>query len=116
MSWIFSGLRDVSQFEGSEMSEFAGTRGPWEWIIDGDAVRYELRSVGGSMVDSHPSPRFSRPTPDMRLMQASPELLAACQSIIDFDVENDGARDLRGIIAEARAAIAKALGQASGGE
>ncbi len=89
------------------------TPGPWR-IIDGT----EVRGADGTIVCNTADYRVPAPAaeavavPDAALIAAAPDLLAALQRIIRAADRMPIDSPLDGIIDEARAAIARATGQA----
>lgn len=99
------------------------TKGPWEWWTSNSFLRLSSKATGkdGSVIDSyvmsdgHSS--LSVTYADMALIAAAPELLEALQdaekalfAALDNAFVEDLANGSRELI-QARAAIAKALGQ-----
>jgi hypothetical protein len=89
------------------------TPGPWR-IIDGT----EVRGADGTIVCNTADYRVPAPAaeevavPDAALIAAAPDLLAALQRIVRAADRMPIDSPLDGIIDEARAAIARATGQA----
>lgn len=87
------------------MKEFKGTPGPWHW--EGNVLVNKNFIVGGN---SH---TFS--DANKNLIAASPELLSAIQHLVEVYDDQTGKQwtttSKKEAIAEARAAIDKALGE-----
>jgi hypothetical protein len=93
------------------MSAFKGAPGPW--YLDGEGVRALVRDASGVIVAvRHRMPGHKNET-NMRLIAAAPELLEACQALMDA-TDEDGMTNsmLLGCAIEmAGNAIAKATGE-----
>lgn len=101
------------------MKEFKGTLGPWEArLMRGDinVIRCgSFRSEGATAFSCQSVVNAIDDVDDARLIAASPELLSSLQHIVEVYDSEDGKQwtttSKKAAIAEARAAIDKALGE-----
>lgn len=106
------------------MKEFKGTPGPWEFIFDCDDYHDNGRIAGkdgfdvcsfGNSEQYYPTDGEAPSDSDMALILASPDLLAALQSLVEI-YDNDGSRlytaeTKQRALDKAKVAIDKALGE-----
>lgn len=103
------------------MKEFKGTTGPW--LVEDNGHFYDINAVRGTVGnvcsskswfddDEHRGPVAMA---NAKLIAASPDLLSAIQNLVEVYDSDDGKQwttaSKKAVIAEARAAIDKALGE-----
>ena len=101
------------------MKEFKGTPGPWEVkLIRGDVNvirRGSFRNEGVTAFSCQSVVNAIDDVDDAQLIAAAPELLSAIQHLVEVYDSEDGKQwttaSKKAAIAEARAAIDKALGE-----
>ena len=94
--------------------------GPWRWVDEGGW--WTLRSPDGTIVcdDGSAGCEYCQAIdpcgPDARLIASAPDLLAACELLVDWyrtHQDGEGPARMDAVFVAARAAIAKATGATS---
>ena len=90
------------------MSDFKGTKGPWEFHESSCKIVSSSSAI--TIADTYDSYcEYGENTANANLIAAAPELLEALQAMIE-SYEHEASMHNRALL-QARAAIAKALGQ-----